>query len=86
MSTLQEMGSVSKKPFTSKLQLKKEFPIPERYELRAIGVFKITYYPRAYVEFDVQRGVRSSWGMTDKQKYKTQALKGLNCCIRRPCY
>ena len=73
MSTLQEMGSVSKKPFTSKLQLKEEFPIPERYELRAIGVFKITYFPRAYVEFDVQRGVRSSWGMTDKQKYKTQA-------------
>ena len=55
------MGRISKKPFNPRLQLKEEeFSIPERYELKAIGVFKITYYPRAYVEFDVQRGVRSS--------------------------
>ena len=65
MSTLQEMGRVSKKPFNPRLQLKEEFSIPERHELKAIGVFKITYYPRAYVEFDVQKkGARSRWGLT----------------------
>ena len=65
MSTLQEMGRVSKKPFTSRLQLKQEFSIPEIHELKAIGMFKITYYPRAYVEFDVQKGGQVQMG-TDK--------------------
>ena len=62
MSTMQEMGRVSKKPFIPRLQLKEEFSIPQRPELKAIGVFKITYYPRAYVELVA----RSRWGLTSK--------------------
>ena len=50
------------------------------------GHSKFTYFPKALVEFDVQGGIRPRWGLTDhsQQKYKTQALKGSNCCVRRP--
>ena len=44
MSSLQDKGRVSKKPFNPRLQFKEEeeeeeFSIPERHELKAIGVF-----------------------------------------------
>ena len=43
MSTLQDKGRVSKKPFNPRLQFneeeEEEFSIPERHELKAIGVF-----------------------------------------------
>ena len=42
LSTLQGKKNVSKNAYTSKLQLneEEEFPIPERWNLRAIGAFK----------------------------------------------
>ena len=66
MSTLQGKRSVSKNTFTSKLQLNEEEELNVNFQylkggnLRAIGAFKFTYFPKAVVEFNVQGRIRPS--------------------------